>query len=108
RERRMQIREWIADAWFDVRQSTRSLSRERAFSAFTIVTLALGIGANTTMFGIIDRLLLKGPEHVREAKRVQQVQMTVRPKGMNVSRSSTFGYVLYDQLRQNANAFEAV
>src|SRR5204863_1349651 len=37
----------------------RTLAREKAFAAFAILTLALGIGAVTTIFSIVDGALLK-------------------------------------------------
>jgi predicted permease len=51
---------WVEDA----RYAARSVFRERGYATVVIVTLALGIGANATMFGVLDRLLLSGPAHV--------------------------------------------
>src|SRR6266446_3535695 len=42
-----------------VRHALRVLGREKAFAAFAILTLALGIGAVTTMFSIVEAVLLK-------------------------------------------------
>src|SRR5581483_12370820 len=49
----------------DVRQTLRGLRRDPAFATMAVVTLALAIGANATMFGVIDRVMLRGPQHVR-------------------------------------------
>ena len=43
----------------DVRYAARSLRQHRAFSLTVILTLALGIGANTTIFSLVDALLLR-------------------------------------------------
>src|SRR4029077_13442947 len=42
-----------------MRRALRVLGREKAFAAFAILTLALGIGAVTTMFSVVDTVLLK-------------------------------------------------
>ncbi len=62
----------------DIRYALRGLARSPGFTLAVVVTLALGIGANTTMFGVLDRLLLKPPAHVRDASRVQRVYFRVR------------------------------
>ena len=42
-----------------MRYALRVMSREKAFATFAILTLALGIGAVTTIFSIVDSVLLK-------------------------------------------------
>jgi putative ABC transport system permease protein len=102
------MRTWIQDAAHDVRLGLRGFSRERAFSASVIVTLALGIGVNAAMFGVVDRLLLRGPEHVRDFDRVRRMQIALQPAGMDVQRSGWFGYATYDVLRRQGQSFDAV
>jgi hypothetical protein len=43
----------------DERYAVRSLSRVSGFAAVGILTLALGIGANVAMFGVVDTVLLR-------------------------------------------------
>src|SRR5260370_16489150 len=43
--------------WEDVRLAWRQLKRTPAFSATAVITLALGIGANTSIFSIVNGLL---------------------------------------------------
>jgi putative ABC transport system permease protein len=50
---------WLEDFVRDVRFGARSLARTRAFTAVAILSLALGIGANTAIFSSVDALLLK-------------------------------------------------
>jgi putative ABC transport system permease protein len=92
----------------DIRFALRALRREPAFTAFVVMTLALGIGANAAMFGIADRLLVRGPAHVRDANRVIRLYVTEQPPGMTAVTSSGFGHVTYDVLRRGATSFEQV
>jgi putative ABC transport system permease protein len=50
---------WIDHIARDMRYSIRSLSRTPVFTITVVLTLALGIGANTAIFSIVDRLLLR-------------------------------------------------
>ncbi|HET7622092.1 MAG TPA: ABC transporter permease [Gemmatimonadaceae bacterium] len=49
---------WLRDAWSDVRFAARSLGRRPGFTAIATLTLALGIGATTTLFGVVKQVLL--------------------------------------------------
>jgi len=43
----------------EMKHVLRTLARDKAFAAFAILTLALGIGAVTTLFSVVDGVLLK-------------------------------------------------
>jgi predicted permease len=92
----------------DLRFAVRALRREPGFVVFVCATLALGIGANAAMFGIADRLLFRGPTHVRDASRVVRVYSTEQPPGMRTFTTSGFGYVTYDLLRHHSATFDQV
>ena len=51
--------------------AVRSLRRTPGFTVSVVAILALGIGANAVMFGVVDRLLLSPPQHVVDAERVR-------------------------------------
>lgn len=52
-------RRWFDQLGQDVRYTVRSLGRSRAFTAVAVLTLAVGIGATTAIFGVVDAVLLR-------------------------------------------------
>jgi putative ABC transport system permease protein len=50
---------WIEDGWRDLRFALRSLAKMPGFTAIAIVVIAVGIGANTAVFSVINTVLLK-------------------------------------------------
>ena len=78
--------------WWNILQeglasAARTAKRYPAFTAAVVVTLGLGIGANATMYGIVDRLLLQPPAHVVDHDRVQRMFMEHRSLVERVSWS---------------------
>ena len=56
----------------------RGVHRAPGFTASVVVILALGIGANAVMFGVVDRLLLSPPQHVVNADEVRLLRVMQR------------------------------
>jgi len=92
--------------WQDVRYGARTLGNQPAFTALAILTLALGIGAATTIFSVIQNVLLD-PFPYREAHRVVAIRIhdatNPQPFGRGGLRTAEF----LDYVEQN-QVFEDV
>ena len=53
------IARWMSDLTQDLRHSFRGMRRDAGFTAFTILIAGLGIGASSTVFSVVDALLLR-------------------------------------------------
>jgi hypothetical protein len=89
----------------DLRYALRQLRRSPGFSAALALTFALGIGANATMFEILDRLLFRPPAFMPDADRVGRVYLR-RPRPDGTDRiDNNISYLRYTELRDHTRAF---
>jgi putative ABC transport system permease protein len=71
----------------DIKYAMRSLRHNRAFTAVVVITLALGIGANTAIFSVVRGVLLKSLPH-RDGSRLVYLRHSMDgPGGENISFS---------------------
>ncbi len=93
----------LASVWADVRYGFRQLLRAPGFTAVALITLALGIGANTAIFSLIDAALLKmlplrDPERLAEFK-------TISPA---IGVNDQFSYRSFQLFEQQTRALNGV
>jgi predicted permease len=90
----------------DIRFGLRQLRRSPGFTAVAIVTLALGIGANTAIFTVVNALLLKVLP-VRDPSQLVAVGDPTRVNGQSdgTPRVDVFSYPLYKELRDHNSVF---
>jgi putative ABC transport system permease protein len=77
--------------WHDLRFGFRMLTKDRGFAAVAVLTLALGIGANTAIFSVVNGTLIR-PLPYPNASRLALVWESKRPDGekQNVTSPATF------------------
>jgi putative ABC transport system permease protein len=73
--REIRMGQFIETAWRDIRLGVRSLVHSPIFAAVTVLSLALGIGANTAIFSVVNGLLLR-PLPYPEAEQIVDVWHT--------------------------------
>ena len=89
--------------WQDLRYGVRSLMRAKAFTAVAILTLALGIGANTAIFTIVNAVLLRPLPYPQSEK-----LMIVGRNFADTSTVSGLSEPKFVFLRDNVKSFEAL
>jgi putative ABC transport system permease protein len=90
------------DLWHDVRYAARVFSKQPAFAAAAVLTLALGIGATTAIFSVVYGVLLK-PLPFHEPDRLVSLQQ-IAPHGAGANH----GIGTYLTYRENYQVFEGI
>jgi predicted permease len=94
----------------DLRYALRQLRRSPGFATVAIFTIALGIGANTAIFSLLDQALLRRLP-VREPSRLALLRYSGEDSGHSSARGDNhlyFSYPMYRDLRDHNSVFSGL
>jgi predicted permease len=97
---------WLDGLVQDLRYGVRTLTKNPAFTLIAMATLALGIGANTAMFSLLDQVVLRLLP-VRDPERVVIVRETGNHYG-NSYGPNTISWPMFEDLRDNNQVFSGM
>ena len=98
----------MRDLFQDIRYTLRLRGRARAFTAIAVATLALGIGANTAIFAVVNAVLLK-PLPFGAAERLMLVDMLVPERGRpGVYTEGVWSYPKYRTFTASQEVFDEI
>ena len=91
----------------DLRYALRGLARAPGFTLAVVATLALGIGANTTMFGVLNALLLQPPRWIERPDEIARVYFRSTDPVMGTFTGTSTSVPGYEALARGVPAFRS-
>ncbi|HEV2129998.1 MAG TPA: ADOP family duplicated permease, partial [Longimicrobiaceae bacterium] len=102
RNRTMRRREWLGELRQDVRFGLRQLLRNPGFALVAVLTLALGIGASTAIFSVVNGVLLRALPYAEPDRLVAVYQ--VGEEG----EAGSFSHPNFQDLKERSRSFTAL
>ena len=98
---------WIESLWRDVRFGVRLLRRSPSFAAAAVVSLALGVGTSSAVFGLLNALRLRSLP-VANAHELAEIRLDGPRCCRHTGRNRQVSLPLWDQIRQHQQAFSTI
>jgi predicted permease len=98
---------WFRDFLYDLRFSARSFRRSPGFTAATLLSLALGIGATTAIYSLVDQVILHALP-IRDPARLVLVDWKGNQVGSGFGSWNLMSYPICRDLQQQTRFFDGV
>ena len=97
----------LESIWQDVRFAARSLRKNPVFTVVAILTLALGIGANTAIFSVVNAVLLRPLPYLHPERLVFLSESSPQVPGMSISMEDFNDWRATNTVFENMVAYQA-